>query len=410
MGLKDNINPQDLLVEPTEIIDDPPPKPEAVCHAEDAGEANARVLRDQAVVRRVTGLNVERRRKGPRVSQNWFYHEAEARLKSRLFFALGNEGKRRFADSYPHTDFSVTPFRDFHNSCETLFKVERDYTVERIKLYNTIFMLDNDTFSSFYARLSAQIALCNWPNAQERETLKDLFIGRVRDVDVQQQLIKAKADLNDTFKLALECEKGLVRPFSSKKLLPLNQFSNTIKVKQEPTFSIQSSRGKENYPQNQTNRQNMQSNKGNKSCYFCGNPFSPDHKKSCAARGVTCNLCKKRGHFAMCCVSSKRRVNLVHESEEASDPSIDCNFIDADYDNKPEYAVLQLESAVRINSIELLKSNEGKPRSIQLRTGHSFSIQPLTRGVQSRSLTNALVTYYFNVIRLSISVTSHDTL
>ena len=44
VGLKDNINPHDLLVEPAEIIDDPPPKPEAVVTGEDAGEANARVL------------------------------------------------------------------------------------------------------------------------------------------------------------------------------------------------------------------------------------------------------------------------------------------------------------------------------------------------------------------------------
>ena len=82
-----------------------PPKPEAVGPGEDAGEANARVIRDQAAVRRVTELNVEHRRKGPRITQNWFYHEA-----------------------------------------------------------------------------------------QETETLKDLFIGRIRDVDVQQQLIKAKTD------------------------------------------------------------------------------------------------------------------------------------------------------------------------------------------------------------------------
>ena len=52
------------------------------------------------------------------------------------------------------------------------------------------------------------MALCNWPHDQERETLKDIFIGRVRDIDVQQQLIKAKADLDGTYKLALECEKG----------------------------------------------------------------------------------------------------------------------------------------------------------------------------------------------------------
>ena len=65
---------------------------------------------------------------------------------------------------------------------------------------------------------------------------------------------------------------------------------------------------------------------------------------------------------------------MVHENEEASGPSIDCNFIDAGYDIEPEYGVLQLESAVRIDSIELLKSNKGKPRSLSilLRSGHSF--------------------------------------
>ena len=137
----------------------PPRKSEAVGPGDDAEEAKARVLRDQAAVRRVTELNVERRRKGIRISQNWFFHKAEARLKSRLFFALENKGKRRFADSFSHTNISVSPFREIHNGCETLFKVERDYTVERIKLYSTVIMLDNDAFSSFYARLSAQIAL-----------------------------------------------------------------------------------------------------------------------------------------------------------------------------------------------------------------------------------------------------------
>ena len=279
-GLKDNINPHDLLSEPAEVLDEPPPKPETVAAGEDAGAADARRQRDQAAVRRINELNVERRIKGSRISQNWFYHKTEARLKSRLFFALGNEGKRRFADSFPHTNISAIPFQEIHNGCETLFKVERDYTGECIKLYNTVFMLENDFFSSFYARLSAQVALCNWPNAQERETLRDLFIGRIRDVDFQQPLFKAKTDLYDTFKLALECEKGASTSAQFQNLLPHNQLSNGIKVKQEPTFSTQSSRGKRNYPQNQNYRQISQSNQGNKSCYFCDNPFSPDHRKS----------------------------------------------------------------------------------------------------------------------------------
>ena len=377
-GLKDNINPHDLLTEPTEVVDKPPPRPESIADGEDTGAAEARRQRDQAAIRRINELNIERRRKGPRISQNWFYHEAEARMKSRLFFALGNEGRRGFADSFLHTGISNIPFREFHNGCETLFKVEREYTVECIKLYNTVFMLENDTFSSFYARLSAQVALCNWPHDQERETLKDLFIGRIRDIDVQQQLIKAKADLDGTFKLALDCEKGAKTFAQFQKLLPHNQHSNGIKVKQEPTFSIQSSRGKRNYPQNQSNRQTSQNNQTNKSCYFCGNPSSTDHRKSFPAREKTCNHFRKRGHFAKRCNSS----NLVQENEDASGRSMDCNFIDVEQDSEPEYGVLQLESAVMINSIETLKSGGGKSRSltIQLRSGRSFFYSTVDTG------------------------------
>ena len=152
--------------------------------------------------------NEERRRKGPRIGDNWYYHEAEARLKSRIFFSLGNEEKKRFLDSYPHQYLNTCSFIDFHKFCEDLFKAERDYTVERIKLYNTIFMQENDSFSSFYARLSAQTALCNWPMDQEKATIKDLFIGRIRDVEVQSQLIRAEANLDDTLQLSLENEKG----------------------------------------------------------------------------------------------------------------------------------------------------------------------------------------------------------
>ena len=123
-----------------------------------------------------------------------------------------------------------------------------------------------------------------------------------------------------TFKLALECEKGASTSAQFQKLLPHNQPSTGIKNKQEP---------------------------------------------------------RNRGHFAKCCNSSKRRVNLVQEDEDVACPSVDCNFIDVDQDSEPEYEVSQLESAVMINSVETLKSCGGKPRSlsIQLRSGYSFSIR-----------------------------------
>ena len=150
--------------------------------------------------------------------------------------------KKRFLDSYPHLDLNTSSFIDFHKCCKDLFKAERDYTVERIKLYNSIFMQDNYSFSSFYARLSAQTALCNWPLDQERATFKDLFIGRMCDVEVQRQLIRAKANLDDTLQLALENEKGAKTSEQFQKLLPHNNATsntNSIRVKQEPTSSVQ---------------------------------------------------------------------------------------------------------------------------------------------------------------------------
>ena len=156
-----------------------------------------------------------------------------------------------------------------------------------------------------------------------------------------------------------------------KKQTRLHNFRNSLR-----TIRIQSFRGnfgKHGGPHNQSHCQN-QGNQGNKPCYFCGNPFTPDHRKSCPARNVTCNLCRKRGNFAKCFNLSKRRVNLVHEEEETPSPALDCGFIDVENDSEPEYGVFHLEDTVQINSIELLTSAAGKPRSlsIQLRSASSF--------------------------------------
>ena len=244
-------------------------------------------------------------------------------------------------------------------------------------------MQDNDSFSSFYARLSAQTALCNWPIDQERATLKDLFIGRIRDVEVQKQLIRAKANLDDTLQLALENEKGAKTSEQFQKLLPHNNATsnttNSIRVKQEPTSSVQQFKSQGNSSRGGgVNRPNQRQDQ-NKPCYFCGNPFSLEHRRSCPAREATCNACKKKGHFAKVCNTTRRRVNMVQNEEMATDQ--ECNLIEVNGDSEPEYGVMAI-GVVQINNVELLKTAGGQPRSlsIQLRSGNSFFYSTVDTG------------------------------
>ena len=373
ISLTDNISSGEMIVAPAKLMDKPYPKLEAPGPSKSEADAANRNLRIAAANRRIDEYNEERRRKGPRIGHIWCYHETDARLKFRLFFSLGNEGKKRFLGSYHHLDLNKSSFIDFHKIYEELHKAERDYTVERIKLYNTIFMHENDSFSSFYARLSTKTALCNWPLEQEKATLKDLFIGPTREV--QRQLIRAKTNLEEPLQLALESEKGAKTSEQFQKLLPHNNSSslnaNPIRTKQEPTSLVQQFRNQGNNGRGGGQSRSNQRQSQPKPFYFCGNPFSLEHCRSCPAREGTCNARKKKDHFAKVCNTTKRRVNMVQQDESSFDQ--ECGFNDAGDNSEPEYGVMAVD-VVQINNVELLKAEGRQPRSlsIQLRSGNTF--------------------------------------
>ena len=188
-------------------------------------------------------------------------------------------------------------------------------------------------------------------------------------MEVQWQLLRAKANLDDTLQLALENEKG------ARKLLPYNNTTstnaNSIRVKQEPTSSVEQFKNQGNSSRGGGVNRPNQLQSQNKPCYFCGNPFSLEHRRSCPAREATCNASKKKGHFAKVCNTTKRRVNMVQHDEISSDQEI--NLIDINGDSEPEYGVMAID-VVQINNVELLKAAGGQPRSLstQLRSGNSF--------------------------------------
>ena len=100
--VKEGVNPEILLEEPKEVIEEPMPRPKTPGENETAQAVTDRELRDKLRRDRVILENDERRERGLTVGHNVFYNKVQKRLTSRLFLALGTEGKKKFVQKNPH--------------------------------------------------------------------------------------------------------------------------------------------------------------------------------------------------------------------------------------------------------------------------------------------------------------------
>ena len=103
--VQENVNPEVLLEEPHPVIEEPEPRPETPRTVEDAAATAAREARDRLLRDRLAAENEERRERGPKVGHDIYYKEVQKRLVSRLFIALGTEGKKQFFQSIPTLKF-----------------------------------------------------------------------------------------------------------------------------------------------------------------------------------------------------------------------------------------------------------------------------------------------------------------
>ena len=169
---------------------------------------------------------------GPKVNPSVYYHEAESRIKSGLFFALGNEGKKRFLQQNAHVSLNNINFRDFYAACERLFKRDKSYIVEIMHKYNAN-QGEEEGLEAFYLRLAGQAAKCGWAEDTENEVIKDFFIAKMRLVDIQRELcIRPGKNIDETLKSALLQEKGYVTANTPQKQNPSASTSgNPIRIK-----------------------------------------------------------------------------------------------------------------------------------------------------------------------------------
>ena len=114
-----------------------------------------------------------------------FFCEVEQRIKSRLFFSLGSEGRKRFLQSYRHADLSAISFQVFYYCCVLLFKKEKNCIIECLQIYYAQHA-ERESLEAFYLRLTGQAALYSWTIDQEKEAVRDSFIAKIRFKDIQR--------------------------------------------------------------------------------------------------------------------------------------------------------------------------------------------------------------------------------
>ena len=251
--VKKSVNPEILLEEPKEVIDEPIPRPETPGENETAQAVPDREARDRLRRDRELLENEERRERGPKVGHNVFYNEVQKRNTSRLFLALGTEGKKKIVQKNPHIEISKLEFRDMVRLAKVSFEKMKNIRYERYRLF-TRTEETGETLESFHAALTAQAATAEFGGLEE-ELVRDLFISRMKNTALQDTLTFETFAPDEVLKRRIKFEKSKQTTQAFHKLVVGSstggQFSAPqIKIKQEPIVAV----GNKNQKYRRSNR------------------------------------------------------------------------------------------------------------------------------------------------------------
>ena len=184
--VKESVDPELLLQEPKEVLLEQLPRPEPPREHENAQAIADREARDQLARDKINLENEERRARGPKVGHNVYYNEVHKRVASRLFLALGREGKKKFVQKNPHVEVSKLEFREMVALAKVSFDKSQSVTYERYKLFNRS-QETGETLEAFHAALTAQAAKADLGTLED-QLVRDLFISKKKNVVLQDTL------------------------------------------------------------------------------------------------------------------------------------------------------------------------------------------------------------------------------
>ena len=135
--------------------------------------------------------------------------KADKKLRSLLYLALGNEGKRFFGQKFTKVKILQISFKEFWDYLATAFVRKINVKFERHKVLNRKKKRNRESLEQFCGALAEMAKKCDIA-AGEEEWIRDIFINNMKNYDIQRKLLTETLPPREALNVALIDEKGIL--------------------------------------------------------------------------------------------------------------------------------------------------------------------------------------------------------
>ena len=119
--------------------------------------------------------------------------EADKKLRSILYLAFGNEGKKIFGQKFTRVKVLQTSFKEFWENLSIAFVRKTNINFQRHKLLNRK-QRDRESVEQFWGALAEMAKRCDNPTGED-EWIRDIFINNMKNSDIQRKFLTSTRSL-----------------------------------------------------------------------------------------------------------------------------------------------------------------------------------------------------------------------
>ena len=135
------------------------------------------------------------------------FEEADKKLRSILYLALGNEGKKIVGQKFTRVKVIQIAFKEFWENLSIAFVRKTNVTFERQKLLNRKHR-DRESLEQYWGALAEMAKKCD-TSVGEDEWIRENLINNMKISEIQRKLLTETLPSLEALNVALIDEKGI---------------------------------------------------------------------------------------------------------------------------------------------------------------------------------------------------------